>query len=596
MGNLSETFESTKDIAKSAEMPSTLSTEDKENTKPTSPTARKNAKEPSPSKPGKAKPLSQSATTRKTTKRSPLSKSDKTNVSSKASTPSKPAKTNTKPPTPASDNAKSKAKSRKTPDKMKAKSSSSKTPVKLEAKPTSRKTPIKLEAKSTSRKTSDKLKTKPTSRVTPEKKSRPKMSTEDIKIDAESKKTPKMAEPTKVEQKSAEQKEMSVDDLIDEISKIDLNSENSEWLTSCEALSSIRDVPSLPSRRPAVCKYPISEARVPWTPPQDGVNIDETTLTARVMARMDSQKHTMVESEQAEVKKRTRRIRALSARLARIHSKKEEKQKEEEATGSQKDFQEASALWEEYFALKASLKKKSLPEFKADVDYSGSSPHWNVAYFSRFLRPSDVLPFTPVTTPAAPPKVHSAVVTRIRALLKCVHGWEAPKRGRSPKSEPDLRQTGLAEMRRIPVLEQTSRLFIDVVLLILSAELKITMSTEESLRSARLPNNKFDYLLFARGAFLGVAEAKREGVDLAKGFVQIALQLLTLHAVAGEEAHLPLVGVLTTGAKYVFVVLTARAFRVSAVFDACTVGGLQRTVDALWNVLQRNFSESDNIC
>jgi type I site-specific restriction endonuclease len=121
---------------------------------------------------------------------------------------------------------------------------------------------------------------------------------------------------------------------------------------------------------------------------------------------------------------------------------------------------------------------------------------------------------------------------------------------------------------------------------------------EESIKSDSTVNNKFDYLLFKDFEFFGVVEAKRVGVSLSKALVQASLQLFLLRSIEIlNDPHLlrrndsPLIGIISTGESYLFVLLTANRLFVSDIYDATTTDGLKTVIYVIHNLFSGRFPD-----
>ena len=144
------------------------------------------------------------------------------------------------------------------------------------------------------------------------------------------------------------------------------------------------------------------------------------------------------------------------------------------------------------------------------------------------------------------------------------------------------------------------------------------------MKSDFLVNNKFDYLLFRGSRYWGVVEAKRVGPSLVDAFVQCSHQLLLLagqsetlvasptndtvdeginntNTTAASEqqqqqqqqhTEYPLCGVVTSGSKWVFVLLHQEALHVSEVYHVERRSELRRVVLMLSHLMRGNFPSS----
>eukprot|EP00050_Salpingoeca_kvevrii_P000912 m.158350 g.158350 ORF g.158350 m.158350 type:complete len:380 (+) comp10246_c0_seq3:576-1715(+) len=121
---------------------------------------------------------------------------------------------------------------------------------------------------------------------------------------------------------------------------------------------------------------------------------------------------------------------------------------------------------------------------------------------------------------------------------------------------PNDHFTGLSQISTKQVVEQDCRLLIDAVLCPILRFVGFTMRTEILFKSKQLSSNRVDYCIFDRqNECIAVLEAKRNTFH--RGFVQGILQLLLLQGCASNPRR-PLIGIVSDGLRWVFMVMTPR--------------------------------------
>lgn len=129
----------------------------------------------------------------------------------------------------------------------------------------------------------------------------------------------------------------------------------------------------------------------------------------------------------------------------------------------------------------------------------------------------------------------------------------APTRDSSTGSKPED-ATGLAELWGLGPTEADVRVALDAVVGATAAAAGGTLRTEQTMRVPGLPISRADYILRdASGRMVGVLEAKRR--ELLAAFAQCVCQLLAMQALATDPRQ-PLVGVLSDGHRYAFLLLS----------------------------------------
>jgi len=252
-------------------------------------------------------------------------------------------------------------------------------------------------------------------------------------------------------------------------------------------------------------------------------------------------------------------------------------------------FEQHSKRWQMLFQLSWRMAQYK-SEKSCDLDYT--SCEWTERMLMKYLQPNDILSFTPISQVSATAKLRlsrevRSMMTRIAEVGDSLYGWKPPVVEGG---------TGLDQLPELGYCEAVSRLFIDIVLVPLVNVHNMKLQLEEThqfcVRNDIFPTARFDYLILSGRKAHGVLEAKRAGVPLPRALVQTLLQLLLLASAGSQnQQHGTLVGLVSDGLRWLFVILSESRIYVSNVYNILTQDDLQHLAQVISNLLLSKFPE-----
>lgn len=173
-------------------------------------------------------------------------------------------------------------------------------------------------------------------------------------------------------------------------------------------------------------------------------------------------------------------------------------------------------------------------------DVSGSK--WKIEMVKLYIKPEDIVFNHPAFFPGFVPvseeelqKIVAGVKLSIDAILGSDKGSVENLRRLDNHTESDIRK------------------ILDAILDPLCVYKKLTIRTEQTLKSALLPTNKYDYIMYYQDQAIGVVEAKQQGCLKNKSVAQLLVQLLCLSDLNPNVFYF---GVLSDAYKFIFAGIT----------------------------------------
>ena len=196
------------------------------------------------------------------------------------------------------------------------------------------------------------------------------------------------------------------------------------------------------------------------------------------------------------------------------------------------DFKELERRWKLY--------EKAL-RMKSDRESTGST--WKVAMLERYIQRQDI-EFV---------QLESQFDLTDEALQKICERVDLAMKAASGKNG------NVENLARLHLLsrstESDSRMILDAILQPLCVYKGLTVRPEQTIKSVKLPNNRYDYILYYQNQPIGVVEAKRQGYLKDQSVAQLIAQLLLL---SSGKPNFFYFGILSDGYQYVFAGLSKR--------------------------------------
>lgn len=195
-------------------------------------------------------------------------------------------------------------------------------------------------------------------------------------------------------------------------------------------------------------------------------------------------------------------------------------------------FEDLEEKWKHY---------KSALEIKSDRESSGTT--WTINMIKRYIRRQDIVFIQPEIRLDLTGEVLQKIRERVDMSVKAICG------SRSPPTESLLATVAT------DTTEADIKTILDAILQPLCVYKGLLLRSEQNRRCNKLPNNRYDFIMYFDNMPVGVVEAKRQGCLKDNSVAQLLVQLLLLSA---EEPNRFYFGVLSDACHLIFAGVTRK--------------------------------------
>ncbi|XP_078348309.1 uncharacterized protein LOC144633311 [Oculina patagonica] len=192
-------------------------------------------------------------------------------------------------------------------------------------------------------------------------------------------------------------------------------------------------------------------------------------------------------------------------------------------------FEYFETLWKKY---------QTTSNIKSDLESSGST--WTIAMLEKYIQRQDIAFVRPESRFDLTHEALQKICERVDLSVKAIFG----------KKFSLATLLSLGPVYSLPnSTESDTRMILDAILQPLCVKKGLIVRSEQTIRCDKLPNNRYDYIMYYNDQPIGVVEAKRQGCLKDQSVAQLLVQLLLLSA---EKPNWFYFGVLSDACQFIF--------------------------------------------